>query len=168
MGLMAKKPSQTAGTGRLDLTITRIIDAPRALVWDAWTKPEHLKKWWAPKPTEITECEIDLRPGGTFYWVMTMPDGGEQPVRCSFLDIVPMQRLVFTDTLLPGWRPASNPFFAAVITMEDEEDKTKYTARAMHKDEADCAKHEEMGFFDGWGTVIDQLADLVATLKGKV
>ena len=164
---MAKKPEQ-AGTGRLDLTITRIINAPRALLWDAWTKPEHLKKWWAPRPVEITECEIDLRPGGTFFSVMRMEDGAEQPIRMCYLDIVPMQRLVFTDTLLPGWRPSPEPFFTAVVTMEDVDGKTRYIASALHKDEADRARHEEMGFHEGWGAALDQLVELVTDMKGKV
>lgn len=164
---MAKKPDKSEQTGRLDIVITRVIDAPRSLLWDAWTKPEHLKKWWAPRPAEIVECEIDLRPGGTLYALMKLEDGAEHPIRCCYLDIVPMERLVFTDTLLGGWRPSPEPFFTAIVTMESQNGKTKYTARALHKDEADRARHEEMGFHDGWGAALDQLVELVTATKGE-
>ena len=167
---MAKKPSETAMAGRLDLTLTRVIDAPRALLWEAWTKPEHLKQWWAPKPTEVTECEIDLRPGGTFYAAVRMEDGSDFPIRMCYLDIAPMERLVFTDTLLAGWRPSATPLFTftAIIKLEDQSGKTKCVARLLHKDEADRARHEEAGFQKGWGTAFDQLAEMVKSMKGKV
>ena len=167
--MMAKKSDNTGEMARLDLTIARTYDVPRALVWDAWTKPEHLKQWWAPKPIELIECEIDPRPGGTFYTVMRMEDGSDVPIRMCCLDAAPMERLVFTDTLLAGWRPSATPFltFTTIVKLEDENGKTRCIARVMHKDEADRARHEEAGFHQGWGTAFDQLAELVKTMKGK-
>jgi uncharacterized protein YndB with AHSA1/START domain len=75
--------------------------------------------------------------------------------------VVEGERLVFTDTLLAGWRPAESPFMTAAITLRDHPDGTEYAAHVMHKSQADRDNHEEMGFFDGWGTVIEQLAALV-------
>jgi uncharacterized protein YndB with AHSA1/START domain len=153
------------GDGRLDLTITRLIDVPRPLVWKVWTTPEHLKKWWAPKPVETTECEIDLRPGGAFRTVMRLPDGQEMPVAGVYLEVVENRRLVFTDTLQPGWRPSQKPFFTAILEIADEGGRTRYTATALHKDEADRATHESWGFDQGWNKALDQLVEVAAALK---
>ena len=150
---------------RLDLTLTRVIEAPRALVWKAWTDPEHLKTWWAPAPYTTPECEMDVRPGGVFRTVMRSPDGTEHPGDGVFLEVVPYKRIVFTDALVAGWRPVGNPFMTAIITLEERDGGTVYTAHVLHKDEADRARHEEMGFHQGWGKCVDQLAALAMKLK---
>jgi uncharacterized protein YndB with AHSA1/START domain len=95
----------------LDLVLERDIDVPRDLVWAAWTVPEHLMKWFVPSPWTMADCVIDLRPGGIFRTVMRSPEGTEYPSDGCFLEVVPEQRLVFTDALLPGYRPAAEPFF---------------------------------------------------------
>jgi uncharacterized protein YndB with AHSA1/START domain len=146
---------------KLDLVLERVIDVPRELVWAAWTKPEHVSKWFSPAPWSIADCEIDLRPGGIFRTVMRSPDGKEHPNVGCFLEIIPNERLVFTDALLPGFRPSENPFFTAVVTLESKGKSTRYTVVAIHRDEAGRNKHEEMGFHEGWGKVLDQLADYV-------
>ena len=151
----------------LELSLTRVIDAPRALVWEAWTNPEHLKTWWAPAPITTPECELDVRPGGIFRTLMRGPDGAEYPGTGVFLEVVDQERIVFTDALEPGWWPAKEPFMTAIITMADEGGSTRYTARVRHKDEADRARHEEMGFHEGWGTCLDQLAALAVRLKER-
>jgi len=161
---MAKSDTQPQ-TGRLDLTLTRVIDAPRDLVWEAWTNPEHLKSWWAPAPLTTPECEMDVRPGGVFRTLMRQPDGTEYPGTGIFLEVVEHERIVFTDALLPGWRPSESPFMTVIITLEDQDGGTRYTARVLHKDDADRARHEGMGFQDGWGTCIAQLAALAERLK---
>jgi uncharacterized protein YndB with AHSA1/START domain len=142
---------------KLDLVLERVIDVPRALVWTAWTRPEHVKKWFTPAPWTVTDCEIDLRPGGIFRTVMRSPEGEEFPNVGCFLEVVPNERLVWTDALLPGYRPSENPFFTAIVTMEPHGKGTRYTAIAIHRDEAGRRKHEEMGFHDGWGKALDQL-----------
>lgn len=161
---MARSDTQSADS-RLDLVLTRVIDAPRALVWTAWTDPEHLKKWWTPAPYTTPVCEMDVRPGGIFRTVMRSPEGDEYDNTGIFLDVVEQERIVFTDALLPGWRPVSNPFMTAIITLKDRDGGTEYSALVRHKDEADRVKHEEMGFHQGWGTCIDQLAALVRQLR---
>lgn len=148
----------------LDLVLERVVDVPRKLVWQAWTRPEHVKKWFAPAPWSIAECEIDLRPGGAFRSVMRSPEGELFPNEGCYLEIVENQRLVFTDALTPGFRPAENPFFTAIITLADSGAGTRYTARALHKSPDDRKKHEEMGFAEGWGKCLDQLAALAKEL----
>lgn len=148
---------------KLDLVLERVIDVPPELVWTVWTTPKHLKHWFVPKPWTITDCEVDLRPGGVFRSVMRSPEGQEFPNLGCFLEIVPKERLVFTDTLLPGFRPAPEPFFTAVLTLTPEGKGTRYKAIAIHRDEAGREKHEKMGFHDGWGTVLTQMVEYIKT-----
>src|SRR5690606_38085537 len=96
---------------KLDLVLERVVDVPRALVWKAWTTPAHIRNWFVPRPWTITDCEIDLKPGGVFRTVMRSPEGQEFPNLGCYLEIVPEERLVWTDALLPGYRPSEKPFF---------------------------------------------------------
>jgi uncharacterized protein YndB with AHSA1/START domain len=150
----------------LDLVLERFVDVRADLLWKAWTEPEHLKRWFAPHPTEIVACEVDLTPGGLFSFTMRLPDGTVLPpnVGC-YLEIEPARRLVWTDGLAAGWRPKDGGFLTAVIDFEPEGSGTRYTATALHKDPADRQKHEDMGFFDGWSTVLDQLVEYAPTLQ---
>jgi len=154
-------PRDMQPDSRLDLVLERVVDAPRHLIWAAWTKPEHLRKWFAPEPWTIVECEVDLRPGGAFRSVMRSPEGKDFPNVGCFLEIVPNERLVWTDALLPGFRPSEHPFFTAIITMEAHGKGTRYTAMARHRDEPTRKRHEEMGFHDGWGQTADQMIALI-------
>src|SRR3546814_5431952 len=117
---MTTSPVWTVDPKR-DLVLERLIDVPPALVWKVWTTPEHLKHWFVPKPWTITDCEVDLRPGGVFRSVMRSPEGQEFPNIGCYLEIVPQQRLVFTDALLPGFRPSEKPFFTAILELRSEE-----------------------------------------------
>jgi uncharacterized protein YndB with AHSA1/START domain len=155
------RPNSHKPDPRLDLVLERIVDAPRELVWSAWTTPEHVKKWFTPAPWTTVDCEIDLRPGGIFRTVMRSPEGQEHPNVGCYLEVLKHEKLVWTDALAPGYRPAKNPFFTAIITLEPQGKGTKYTAIAIHKDEEDCKKHETMGFRDGWGKALDQLVAVV-------
>ena len=148
----------------LDLVLERVVDVPRDLVWAAWTMPEHIIRWFTPAPWSTVDCEIDLRPGGKFRTVMRSPEGEEFDSAGCYLEIVEGHRIVWTDALLPGYRPAEKPFMTASIEMEDNGTGTKYTARAIHLNAAGRASHEEMGFHDVWSTALDQL---VALMKGK-
>jgi uncharacterized protein YndB with AHSA1/START domain len=80
-----------------ELVITRIFDAPRELVYKVWTDPRHVKNWWGPKPFTNPVCEIDLQPGGRFHYVMRSPDGMDFPMKGTFIEIVPNERLVYSD-----------------------------------------------------------------------
>ena len=149
---------------RLDLVLEREVDVPVDLMWAAWTQPEHVKEWFAPKPWSIKECVIDLRPGGIFSSTMLSPEGEEFPNSGCFLEVMPKERLVWTDALQPGYRPSENPFFTAVVTFEPRGSGTFYRAVAVHKDEAGRQQHEEMGFYDGWGQVLEQLVEYAKTI----
>jgi uncharacterized protein YndB with AHSA1/START domain len=150
--------------GELDLVLTRVVKVPRRLMWKAWTEPEHLKKWFTPAPWRTVDCELDLRPGGIFRSVMRSPEGQDFNNVGCFLEVVKHEKLVFTDTLLPGYRPAPKPFFTAIVTFEEHDGGTRYTARALHKDGADRQRHAEMGFEQGWGKAFDQLIEVTKEL----
>jgi uncharacterized protein YndB with AHSA1/START domain len=146
----------------LDLTISRVIKAPRPVVWSAWTNPASFEQWWIPAPAKGKILEMDLRLGGSFVTQMSENGGDFMPhLTACFLEIVDGQRIVFTNALVGGWRPAEQPFMTAIITLQDHPTGTDYIAHVMHKNNADRNMHEEMGFYDGWGTVAEQLASLV-------
>jgi uncharacterized protein YndB with AHSA1/START domain len=148
----------------LDLVLERVADVRPELVWLAWTKPEHVRKWFTPAPWTVSECEIDLRPGGIFRTIMRSPEGQEFPNVGCYLEIVPNRRLIWTDALLPGYRPSEKPFFTAILTFEPDGDATRYHALVVHRDEAGKKKHEEMGFHMGWSTALDQLVAHARTM----
>lgn len=142
---------------KLDLVLERELDVPVELVWEAWTTPDHLRHWFVPQPWTITACQIDLRPGGVFSTTMRSPEGEEFPNEGCYLEVTPNRRLVFTDTLLAGYRPSPKPFFTAVVELAPNGEGTHYRAVAIHGSEETRNRHEEMGFHEGWGAVIDQM-----------
>jgi uncharacterized protein YndB with AHSA1/START domain len=147
-----------------ELVLTRLINAPRAKVYRAWTDPELLKQWFAPKPYTTPIVEIDVRPGGSAYFVMRGPDGKDLPNRGVYLEVVPNEKLVSTDAYVKAWEPSEKPFMTLILTFEDEGGKTRYTARVRHWSVADREAHEKMGFHEGWGLCTDQLEALVAKI----
>jgi len=147
-----------------ELVLTRLIDAPREKLYRAWTDATLLKQWFAPLPWTTPHAELDVRPGGASNIVMRSPEGNDMPCPGVFLEVVPNQRLVFTDAYTRAWQPSEKPFMTVIVTFEDEGGKTRYTARARHWTVADREAHEKMGFHQGWGQCADQLTALVAKL----
>ena len=156
-----KAPSSVADR---ELVLTRVIDVSRDKVYRAWTEPELLKQWFAPKPYTTPIVEVDVRPGGSSYFVMRAPDGTELPNRGVYLEVVPNQRLVSTDAFTKAWEPSEKPFMTLILTFEDVGGKTRYTARARHWSMEDKTTHEKLGFHVGWNQCADQLTELVAKL----
>jgi len=148
-----------------DLTISRIIKAPRAAIWRAWTDPAAFEKWWIPAPLQCRVVEMDLAPGGAFVTEMSEDGARFTPhMNACFLAVEPLERIVFTNALVGGWRPGQEHYptpMTAIITLREHAEGTDYAARAMHRNDADRDLHAEMGFHDGWGAVIGQLADMV-------
>jgi uncharacterized protein YndB with AHSA1/START domain len=146
----------------LDLTISRVIKAPRPVVWNAWTDPASFEQWWVPAPARCKVVEMDLSPGGALVTWISENGGAFMPhLTGCFLAVDALERIVFTNSLVGGWRPAEQPFMTAIITLRDHPAGTDYVAHVMHKNNADRTMHEKMGFHDGWGTVAEQLAGLV-------
>ncbi|MCG5243665.1 SRPBCC family protein [Azospirillum doebereinerae] len=150
-----------------ELVLTRLIDAPRSALFRAWTEPELLKQWFAPRPLTTPVAEMDVRPGGGNRIVMRDPDGKEYPCGGVYLEVVENERIVVTDAYTTAWEPSEKPFMTMVVTFADEDGKTRYTARVRHWTVADREAHEAMGFHQGWGQCADQLAELAATLPER-
>lgn len=144
-----------------DLVLTRRFEAPPAKVFRAWTDPELMKQWFAPKPWTTPHVEIDLRPGGSSLVVMRSPEGEDYPNPGIYLDVVPNRRLVSTDAYTDAWTPSQKPFMTLILTFDDDNGGTTYTALARHWSAEDCQAHVKMGFHEGWGQCADQLADLL-------
>lgn len=148
-----------------ELVLTRVIDAPAANLFRAWTEPELMVQWFAPKPWTTRKAEVDLRPGGGNLIIMADPEGNEYPNAGIYLEVEPGKKLVFTDAYTAGWVPSAKPFFTAILTFEDLGDgRTRYTARARHWTAEDAKAHAGMGFHEGWGLCTDQLAEVAAKL----
>ncbi len=151
-----------------DLVLTRLIDAPRAKLFKAWTDADLLRQWFAPLPWTTPRAELDVRPGGANLIVMAGPDGTEMPNPGVYLEVVQDERLVFTDAYINAWTPSAKPMMTVILTFADEAGKTRYTARVRHWTVADREVHEAMGFHQGWGQCADQLEALVARLQDPV
>ncbi len=159
---------QLAINPKLDIVLERFIDAPKRLVWEALTKPEHLKEWYMPKPWgSVSNCELDLRPGGIFSIDIATADGHEVPNLGCVLEVVPMERLVWTSMLFPGFRPAvfDDIPITAIITMESVGTGTRYIFTALHRDEADVEKNKSSGWLQGTEIAMDQFVAQVTSMK---
>lgn len=148
----------------LDLTLQRVIRAPRARVWHAWTDPASLERWWIPAPTRCRVERLEPRPGGAL--VTSMSDDGAPfapHLDACFLVVDELARIVFTNAVDSGWRPAiASPVpMTAEVMLSDHPDGTDYRLLVRHGDPEVRAEHERLGFADGWGAVTGQLARLV-------
>jgi uncharacterized protein YndB with AHSA1/START domain len=159
---------QAAVNPKLDFVIERFIDAPRKLVWEALTKPEHIKEWYMPKAWgRVAKCELDMRPGGAFSIDIAVGDGREVPNLGCVLEVVPMERLSWTSMLFPGYRPAvfDDIPITAIMTLESVGAGTRYIFTALHRDEADFEKNKESGWAEGTKIALDQFVAHLATMK---
>lgn len=148
----------------LDLTLQRVIRAPRSVIWEAWTDPDKLKQWWIPAPMSVRIDRLEVQPGGGFVTAMS-EDGIEfiPHVDAVFIVVENEHRLVFSNAISSEWRP-SDPHpvaMTAEIILDDHAEGTDYRVIVRHGDPAARARHEEIGFFEGWGAVTDQLTALV-------
>ena len=164
---MSKPP---AINPKLDFAIERFIDAPARLVWEALTKPEHLKEWYMPKAWgRVTRAAMDVRPGGAFSVDIVVGDGREVPNLGCVLEVVPMERLVWTSMLFPDYRPAvfDDIPITAIMTLETVGKGTRYVFTALHRDESDLEKNRTSGFYEGTQVAIDQFVAHVQAMRAS-
>lgn len=153
---------------KLDFAIERFIDAPPRLVWEALTRPEHLKEWYMPRQWgRVVRCEMDLRPGGILAIDIAVGDGPEVPNLGCILEAVPMERLVWTSMLFPGYRPAvfDDIPITAIMTMAAVGTGTRYLFTALHRSEADLEQNKASGFYQGTEIAVAQLVEHVTAMK---
>jgi uncharacterized protein YndB with AHSA1/START domain len=151
-----------------DFAIERFIDAPPRLVWEALTRPEHLKEWYMPKVWgRVAHTEMDVRPGGIFRIDIAVGDGPEMQNLGCFLDVVPMERLAWTSMLFPGYRPAvfDDIPITAIVTMRPDGSGTRYVFTALHRSAEELETNKSSGFYQGTEIAVDQFVAHVGTLR---
>ena len=150
----------------LGLQVTRRLAAPRALVWRCWTEPALLMEWYCPRPWRATEVAIDLHPGGRMSVTMAGPEGERIDAPGIILEVVPGERLVFTDAMTAGFVPAGTPFMVGHVTLTDDGGGTRMVWGARHWTAEDRDRHLAMGFEAGWNAAADQLDAVAQSLAG--
>ena len=141
----------------LDLQLVRDLNAPRELLYRCWTTPEHLVQWFVPKPHKVTHCELDVRPGGACNTTFEV-EGNLMQNNGVYLEVIPNEKLVFTDAYSADWKPAPEPFMTAIVTFEDlGGGRTRHPATARHRNPEAAKAHKDMGFHDGVVTVATPL-----------
>lgn len=146
----------------LDLRLERVVPLSREQLWRGWTDMALLKQWFCPAPWRVTEAEIDFRAGGASRVTMAGPNGEVSPGNGCILEVIPLERIVFTDCLTEDFCPATDGFMTATVEFSDEPGGgTRYVAIARHANAETRKKHEEMGFHEGWGKALDQLVELM-------
>jgi uncharacterized protein YndB with AHSA1/START domain len=147
---------ETASTADREIVITRLLNAPRELVFQAWTDPEHVDKWWGPTGFTNETYEMDVRPGGVWRYMMHGPDGVDYPSKNVFVEVVRPERLVYDH----GWdREGAGPDFRATATFEEEGGKTRLTMRMVFPTAA--ARDyvvREVKAIEGGNQTVDRLA----------
>lgn len=144
------------------LTLERTFNAPIELVWEAWTKPEHIANWWGPKGMELKVVEHEFKEGGKWKYSMEMPDGNEFISDGEYLEIVEPERIFST----ANFRPMTEGVEMRAY-FEGQGDKTRFTFKTIHATEEYCRQQEKMGFYNGWGSAFDRLENFVSSLSHK-
>jgi uncharacterized protein YndB with AHSA1/START domain len=147
----------------LDLALARVIRASRTSVWDAWTDPAYLERWWAPAPAQSRVDRLELRPGGGFVTRLSEDGTNFIPqLDACFIVVEDLRRIVFTNAIDSAWRPAQPaPVpMTAEIRLDDHPDGTSYQVVVRHGDPTARAHHEKLGFIDGWAAITAQLTTL--------
>jgi uncharacterized protein YndB with AHSA1/START domain len=160
----ASNAKTSAATNPLEreLTLTRVFDAPRELVFRAWTEPEHLKQWWGPRGFTTPACDVDLRVGGTWKIVMRFPDGvNEHTMQAVYREILPPERLSFTNVALDkdGTRLLEG---LTTITLEEHGSKTKLTMYTRMTGLVSYADRMLDGMEPGWSQTLERLGEALA------
>ena len=154
----------TPGDDR-ELAIGRILDCTPEQAFRCWTEPQLITQWFTPPPWKTIAAEGDFRTGGWSKITMQGPDGTTMEDPGVYLEVIPNQKLVFTDAYTTAWTPSPKPFMTGVLTFEPAEGgRCRYTARALHWSAEDKAAHEAMGFAIGWGIAADQLEAVAKAL----
>jgi uncharacterized protein YndB with AHSA1/START domain len=155
------------GIEEMKIVVRRSFDAPLELLWRAWTEPEHFMKWYGPKGFTTPSCEIDLKVGGRHLWSMRSPDGMEMYYTGTYKEIVPMERIVFTDSLSDAEGNVMSP--SAMGMPEDSPTSMDVTVTFAHEDGKTTVTVSHVAFGEGgeragmgWEQAFDKLTAVLA------
>lgn len=140
------------------LSIERTFNAPIELVWEAWTNPEHICRWWGPKGMETKIEAHELKVGGQWKFVMQMPDGRDFIAEGQYQEIEAPYRLVTS----ADFKPMTEGVILE-IKFEADGSRTKFLFEAIHPSEEYCKQQEAMGFYNGWGSTFDRLEEMLSS-----
>jgi len=169
-------------TSERTIVITRTFNAPRELVFEAWTDPKHFVHWWGPFPTTNPACEMDLRPGGAFRWVMRAPDGIDYPLTGVFREIVKPERIVYVQNLKdnpPSWHEKLNelrgappgslvPDALVTVTFEENQGRTRLSISTLFESAPTARAFRGMQMEQGWAMSLDRLERVVDKLASQL
>ena len=152
--------NEPAQYGEASVTLTRVYDAPRALVWQAWTDPKHMAQWFGPRGFTSSVPQLEVRVGGALRIVMHGPDGNDYPMKGVFREVKPPERLVFSNIAIDG---DGNHLLEGetTIILEEQSGKTKLTLKTYAKGLVQMAPQMLAGMEAGWGQSLDKLGELV-------
>ena len=155
-------PTSVMSPDKRELHITRIFDAPRDLVFEAWTDPKHVAQWWGPKYFTNPVCELDVRSGGAILIHMQGPDGAVYPMKGVFNEVVRPERLVFTSGAFETDEGESMLEDKTTVTFEEVDGKTLLTVHAVVTKATPEAEGALEGMEQGWNEQLDKFADFLA------
>lgn len=134
------------------ITMKRTLNAPINLVWEAWSKAEHIINWWSPEGMEVDVIEHEFKVGGKWKYIMKMSDGKEFISEGEYIEIVELTKIITSANFKP---------MTEGVTLEslfkENGDKTEFTFNVVHPTEEYCLAQEKMGIYNGWGSAFDRL-----------
>lgn len=156
--------------GETDLTFIQILDAPREVVFEAFSTAEHLKKWWMPAPCIMVNCTVDFRPGGEWNYTVQLPDGSQHSARSVYKEIVPNEKIEFDDFFIDenGKIIESLPSKHLTVTFDQAGEQTELVVHAQLKTAVERQKLVDMGFVQGFSTAVSQLVELIKGMQKGV
>jgi uncharacterized protein YndB with AHSA1/START domain len=163
--MLAKSNAEVVVTlpSEREISFTRVFERPRHLLFEAWTKPEHVRQWWGCHGSSVTTCEIDLRVGGAWHLVMSMPDGSDHPFKGIYREIVPDQRLVYSECYdVPQ---IGSPEWLTTVTFEDVEGGTRLTHTILHRSREARDGHLQAGMEAGAIQTLGRLDEHAAGME---
>lgn len=144
------------------VSIKRKFDAPISLVWEAWTKAEHIANWWSPKGIITKVIEHQFEVGGKWKYIMPMPDGNEFVAEGTYLEIIPLKKIVSS----ANFKPMTEGVEIHAL-FEEEGQQTNFTFEVVHPTEEYKIQQEKMGILNGWGSVFSRLEELLNEQQGR-
>lgn len=154
--------SESTDIEKRTITIKRTFDAPRALVWEAWTQSEHIVHWWGPKGMKIQIKKHEFVEGGEWEYTMMMPDGKEFRSFGEYSRIKAPELIETTANFIPMTEGVT-----LVASFEDAGEQTEFVFKVIHPTEAYCKQQENMGIYNGWGSVFDRLGAFLTQIANR-